>query len=40
MVFTLRRLPDMTDEEFARDAEAVAADLARLKQLLESSSRM
>jgi hypothetical protein len=26
----------MTDGEFARDADLVAADLARLKQLLES----
>jgi Polyketide cyclase / dehydrase and lipid transport len=39
VVFTLRRLPNMTDEEFARDAEAVADDLARLKRLLESTSR-
>ena len=37
VVFTLRRLPEMTDEEFARDAEAVAADLTRLKRLLEST---
>lgn len=35
VVFTLRRLPDMTDEDFARDGQAVAADLARLKRLLE-----
>jgi hypothetical protein len=35
VVFTLRRLPNMTDEDFAGDAEAVAADLARLKALLE-----
>jgi hypothetical protein len=35
VVFTLRRLPNMTDEEFARDGAAVAADLARLKELLE-----
>jgi hypothetical protein len=40
VVFTLRRLPNMSDEEFARDTEAVAADLARLKRLLESDSRM
>jgi hypothetical protein len=33
--FTLRRLPGMTDEEFERDAGLVAADLARLKQVLE-----
>ena len=39
VVFTLRRHPNMKDEEFARDAEAVAADLARLKRLLESTSR-
>jgi hypothetical protein len=38
VVFTLRRSPDMTDEEFARDAEAVTADLARLKRLLEPAS--
>jgi hypothetical protein len=35
VVFTLRRLPNLTDEDFAGDAEAVAADLARLKGLLE-----
>jgi Polyketide cyclase / dehydrase and lipid transport len=35
VVFTLRRLPNVSDEEFERDAEAVAADLARLKELLE-----
>jgi Polyketide cyclase / dehydrase and lipid transport len=39
VVFTLRRLPNMSDEEFARDAEAVAADLTRLKRLLESTPR-
>jgi hypothetical protein len=36
VLFTLRRRPGMTDEEFARDAGLVAADLARLRQLLES----
>lgn len=35
IVFTLRRQPGTSDEEFDRDAETVAADLARLKQLLE-----
>jgi hypothetical protein len=35
VVFTLRRLPDMSDEDFARDAGLVAADLNRLKQILE-----
>ena len=36
VLFTLRRHPDSTDEAFARDADAVAADLATLKQVLES----
>jgi hypothetical protein len=36
VVFTLRRQDGMSDEEFARDAAAVAADLATLKRLLES----
>jgi hypothetical protein len=36
VVFTLRRRLGMTDEEFRRDADAVAADLARLKQVLAS----
>jgi hypothetical protein len=35
-VFTLRRPPGMSDEGFGADAGAVAADLARLKHLLES----
>lgn len=35
VVFTLRRRPGMSDEEFQRDAEAVAADLAALKWVLE-----
>jgi hypothetical protein len=34
-VFTLRRLPGVSDEEFARDAKAVAGDLARLKRIVE-----
>jgi hypothetical protein len=38
VVFTLRRLPNMTDEDFAGDAAAVAADLATLKALLEGRS--
>jgi hypothetical protein len=37
VVFTLRRLPEMSDDEFARDAGLVAADLARLKSILEST---
>lgn len=38
VVFTLRRLPGMSDEDFERDADAVAADLTRLKRVLESAS--
>lgn len=36
VVFTLRRAPEMTDDDFKRDAAAVAADLQALKRLLES----
>src|SRR6478735_1246980 len=35
VVFTLRRLPDMSDADFERDAGLVQADLNRLKQLME-----
>jgi Polyketide cyclase / dehydrase and lipid transport len=35
LVFTVRRRPGMSDEEFAEDAAAVAADLARLKRIVE-----
>jgi len=35
VMFTLFRLPDMTDEAFERDAEWVARDLNALKALLE-----
>ncbi|GAT09500.1 SRPBCC family protein [Mycolicibacterium novocastrense] len=35
VVFSVRRRPEMTDEEFDADTEAVAADLATLKRLLE-----
>jgi len=37
IVFTLRRLPQMSDEEFERDAGLVAADLATLKRVLENT---
>ena len=37
VVFTLRQRPEMTDEEFERDADAVARDLATLKSLVESN---
>jgi hypothetical protein len=36
LIFTVRRRPGMTDPEFDTDARAVAADLARLRQLLEA----
>ena len=36
VVFTLRRLPGVSDEDLARDAAAVQADLTRLKDLLEA----
>lgn len=35
VVFTLRRPPGMSDGGFRADAAAVAADLTRLKQVLE-----
>jgi len=35
VVFTLRRQPGMTEEEFSRDASLVLADLRALKRLLE-----
>ena len=36
VVFTLRRLPGVTDEEFTRDVGLVTADLARLKRVMEA----
>ncbi|HWL02618.1 MAG TPA: SRPBCC family protein [Microbacteriaceae bacterium] len=36
VVFTLYRLPDVTDEEFERDAALIAEDLDRLRALLET----
>lgn len=36
VVFTVRRRPGMSDEEFDADTEAVAADLATLRELIES----
>jgi hypothetical protein len=35
VVFTVRRRPDMTEDDFDRDANAVQADLHTLKKLLE-----
>jgi hypothetical protein len=37
VIFTLRQRPEMTDEDFKRDADAVAKDLAALKTLVETS---
>lgn len=37
VVFTLRRRPGMSDEDFERDAEAVSADLTTLKRVLEAT---
>jgi hypothetical protein len=36
VVFSLRRLPDLSDGDFARDAGLVQADLTRLKHVLEA----
>ncbi|GAA4558981.1 SRPBCC family protein [Planotetraspora kaengkrachanensis] len=36
VVFTVRRLPGMSDEDFARDAGLVQADLTRMKHILEA----
>ena len=38
VVFTLRRTPGMSGEEFERDAGLVSADLERLKQVLERAT--
>jgi hypothetical protein len=35
VVFTVRQRPGMSDEEFSQDADAVAADLTRLKEIME-----
>ena len=37
VVFSLRRLPGTSDEDFARDRALVQADLTRLKHVLEST---
>lgn len=37
VVFSVRRRPGMTDAQFDADAQAVAADLASLKRLVEAS---
>jgi hypothetical protein len=37
VTFSLRRQPDMSDEEFERDEGLVRADLERLKRLLETA---
>tara|TARA_R110001606_G_scaffold398164_1_gene576574 strand:+ start:1321 stop:1722 length:402 start_codon:yes stop_codon:yes gene_type:complete len=37
-IFSLLRQPDMSDEQFAEDKQAVEKDLATLKELLEGRS--
>lgn len=39
VVFTVRRQPGVSDEDFERDANAVAADLMTLKRLMERGHR-
>ena len=36
VVFTLRQRPGMSDDDFARDADAVTRDLATLRSLVET----
>lgn len=36
VVFTLRQRPEMTNDEFTRDAESVRTDLGSLKRVLET----
>jgi len=36
VVFTLRQRPGMTDDDFQRDADSVAHDLATLRSLVEA----
>jgi hypothetical protein len=38
IVFTLRKTPGMSSEEFERDADLVRADLSRLKQVVEAKA--
>ena len=38
VIFSVRQFPGVSDEDFARDTGLVAADLARLKQILETSA--
>jgi len=38
VVFSLRRQPEMTDDDFDRDATLVSADLDQLKAVLEKSA--
>ena len=37
IVFSLRRQPEVSDEDFERDADAVLADLIALKRKMEST---
>lgn len=37
VIFTLRRQPHLSDQDFERDGGMVAADLNRLRELMESA---
>ena len=40
LIFTLYRQPDMSEQMFAEDADAVTRDLRKLKTLLENSDNL
>jgi hypothetical protein len=40
LIFTLYRQPDMSDQMFAEDADAVTRDMRKLKTLLENSNNL
>jgi len=40
LIFTLYRQPDISDQMFAKDAEAVTRDPEKLKTLLEKSEEV
>ena len=39
VIFTLYRQPEMSEEEFQRDASMVQKDLEKLKEILESAKK-
>jgi hypothetical protein len=40
LIFTLYRQPDMSDQMFAEDTDAVTRDLRKLKNMLENSNNL